>query len=82
MADIILQVEEANEQIILDVDVVVESGGDILPYYTGDYIVTPRIEEQILETKNKSMKNDVVVEKIPYSEVANIGGGKTATIGI
>lgn len=56
-------------------------GGGILPYYSGDYEVDPRKVDQVLETKNKSMRDDVVVNSINYLEVSNPQGGMTATIG-
>jgi hypothetical protein len=43
--------------------------------------VVPSITPQTLNTKYKSMEDDVEVESIPYQEVTNISGGKTATIG-
>lgn len=49
--------------------------------YDGQYTVIPKIQSQILTTKFKNMDNDVVVESIPYQEVGNPSGGKTATIG-
>ena len=55
-------------------------GGGRLPYYTGDYTVIPKVYEQTLETKNKSMTDDVTVEAVPYSEVSNLSGGYTASI--
>lgn len=57
-----------------------EAGGSILPYYTGRYHVTPKVKSQKLETKNKSMSNDVDIDKIPYEEVHNVSG-ITVTIG-
>lgn len=56
-------------------------GGAPLPYYDGPYQVTPRKVEQVLDTKNKSMRDDIVVDPITYLEVSNPQGGKTATIG-
>lgn len=53
-------------------------GGEI---YTGDYTVIPQVHQQTLNTKNKSMSDDVTVEEIPYAEVSNTSGGTTATIG-
>lgn len=53
-------------------------GGD---KYEGDYIVTPRVEAQKMETKGKVMLDDVTVKAIPYHEVSNINGGKTVFIG-
>lgn len=58
-----------------------EGSGGTLPYFNGPYNVTPRKVEQTLETKNKSMRDNVTVEEIPYSEVSNPQGGITATIG-
>lgn len=55
--------------------------GDRLPNYEGSYEITPRVVEQMLGTKDKSMIDDVTVNAIPYVEVSNIGGGYTATIG-
>lgn len=49
--------------------------------YTGDYEVTPTPSEQILETKDKRMLDDVTVRAIPYFEVQNQTGGKTVYIG-
>ena len=42
--------------------------------YLGPYEVTPQVYEQTLETKNKSMRDDVRVYEIPYAEVSNIYG--------
>lgn len=58
-----------------------EGSGGILPAYSGSYNVIPKIKSQKLETKNKSMTNDVNIESIPYSEVSNPEGGKTIVIG-
>lgn len=61
--------------------IISEGSGGILPAYTGSYNVIPKVKSQKLETKNKSMTNDINVEKIPYSEVSNPEGGKTIVIG-
>jgi len=53
-----------------------------LPWYLGDYEVDPRKVEQTLETKNKSMQEDVVVHPIFYQETSNLSGGLTAVIGL
>lgn len=42
--------------------------------YSGEYIVIPKPIEQILETKDKHMADDVTVREIPYYEVSNISG--------
>jgi hypothetical protein len=49
--------------------------------YDGTYQVTPMVTSQTLDTSNKLMQSDVVIEKIPYAEVSNNSGGKTASIG-
>ena len=53
------------------------------PYdeYEGPYNVVPRFREQVLETRDKLMINDVTVEIIPAHEVTNPAGGLTVTIG-
>lgn len=52
-----------------------------LPYYEGEYLVEPRKVGQTLDTSNKSMSEDVVINPIYYAETTNIGGGYTAIIG-
>lgn len=49
--------------------------------YTGEYEVTPTIDGETLETANKMMVDDLTVLSIPYTEVSNLGGGITVTIG-
>ena len=60
----------------------VGGGSGRLPNYTGAYEVDPRKVEQVLETKNKSMRDDVTVNPIFYAETSNLGGGLTAIIGL
>jgi hypothetical protein len=61
-----------------DRDIVITADYDV---YEGTYKVTPAVSEQTLDTSNKLMQSDVLVEKIPYAEVKNNSGGKTVTIG-
>lgn len=49
--------------------------------YDGDYVVTPRVSEQKLETKGAIMNDDVTVKAIPFFNVGNQSGGRTAYIG-
>lgn len=58
-----------------------EGSGGVLPYYDGSYSVVPRKTEQTLETKNKSMRDDVIIDPINYSETINPQGGNTVVIG-
>lgn len=62
----------------------IESGDSIIDYdaYTGQYEVTPLPNvEQILRTRNKVLKHDVVIQPIPYYETTNDAGGYTVIIG-
>lgn len=49
--------------------------------YAGEYAVVPTFDAQTLPTKNKTMRDDVVVQGIPFSEVSNPQDGITVTIG-
>lgn len=53
--------------------------GDI-EIYDGNYSVVPARTEQILNTKNKKLIDDINVTEIPYYEVDNNDGGKTYII--
>lgn len=54
--------------------------GGCFPYYDGEYTVTPKPTSQTLETANKSMRQNVEIEEVPYAEVSNPEGGKTVNI--
>jgi hypothetical protein len=54
------------------------SGGEP---YVGEYEVTPRLIEQTLLTKNKIMREDMVIKTIPITTVGNNSGGNTVIIG-
>lgn len=49
--------------------------------YDGEYIVTPKLEEQTMPTKGKVMEDDVKINKIPITVVSNESGGNTVIIG-
>lgn len=50
--------------------------------YNGQYEVTPLpLVEQILQTRNTVLENDIVIQPIPFHEVDNAAGGRTITIG-
>ena len=68
-----------NEQ---PIDVSIEGSSESrLPYYDGPYVVEPKKGDQELETKNKSMRDNVTVKSIYFSETTNVGGGYTVVIG-
>lgn len=65
----------------IDFDVGVEYGqGGRLPDYKGSYEVIPKLIDQTLPTKDKSMTDDVVVKEVPVARVTNPAHGKTVTI--
>ena len=52
------------------------------PAYTGPSIVVPKIaQEQVLETKDKTLFKNIEVTKIPIYETTNPSGGTTVYIG-
>lgn len=56
--------------------------GRELPAYIGPFRVVPLIaSEQILQTANKSVYQDIEVTKIPVYETTNPSGGLTVFIG-
>lgn len=53
------------------------------PVYEGEYNVIPKAyEEQVLQTKEKTLLENVTVQKVPYYEVSNSSGGNTVNIAI
>ena len=49
--------------------------------YKGEYTIIPTSEDQLLATKNKQMRDNLLVKEIPTSQVSNEFGGTTFTIG-
>lgn len=49
--------------------------------YDGAYKVTPKFTEEVLKTKNKLMKDNVLVHPIEVARVSNPVGGTTVYIG-
>lgn len=70
-----------SHNIAIEGNIKIATGGALYPAYTGEYIVTPRVYEQYLDTDNKVMSDDVTILEIPKSEVENIYNGLTVTIG-
>lgn len=52
-------------------------GGEL---YDGACTVLPKVEDQVLQTQNKIMPDNVTVKAVPYAEVSNQAGGVTVTI--
>ena len=49
--------------------------------YDGEYIVIPKTEQRVLETKDMVMNDDLLVKAIPFYEVSNAAKGETIIIG-
>ena len=56
-------------------------GGSEYPDYTGETTVTPSRTAQTLATKDTVLRENIVVEAVPYTETPNAAGGVTAAIG-
>ena len=73
--------DKLNGSIIKKQDI---SGTLALPFsthmYSGEYIITPSIEGEVLETADKMLLEDVTIKPIPYAEVDNPSGGTTVNI--
>ena len=69
------------QALLIAVNELPSAGASGYDEYDGSYTVIPKVEKQTLDTSQKLMKANVVVEKIPYSEVTNLSNGKTVTIG-
>lgn len=54
--------------------------GSELPDYQGEYIVSPGFEPITLDTDEKSMREDVLIQPIQVNEVSNLSNGKTLII--
>ena len=51
--------------------------------YDGTYDVSPMINiEQVLLTKDRTLREDVTIREIMIASVSNSVGGKTVTIGV
>lgn len=48
--------------------------------YEGEYVVTPKVDQQKLDTKGAVMNDDVTILAIPYFETSNNSGGNTVYI--
>ena len=71
-----------NQENIVDAIVYNKIKGGKLPDYSGSYSVTPKVTEQVLPTKDKSMLDDVTIFQVPFQETDNPSGGKTVVIGL
>ena len=77
MIDLDITIETITDELELELD----SSGVIPEPYEGPYTVTPVFRDQVLETTDLLMTDDITVKEIPVAEVSNPAGGVTLTIG-
>lgn len=71
-----------NEKIKVDFEhLQVVSDHAEVEYYKGNYTVTPKVEKQELDTRQKFLTENVKIKEIPFFEVSNTEGGQTVFIG-
>lgn len=73
--------EENDQNLPVDFGEVTEVSHDGVQEYTGPYEATPKVTAQTLPTKDKLMRDDLVVREIPITRVSNTSGGNTIIIG-
>lgn len=62
-------------------DELIESiSGSELPDYQGEYVVSPGFEPITLDTDEKSMHENMLIQPISVNEVSNPSNGKTLII--
>lgn len=49
--------------------------------YLGVYQITPKIDQQIINTADKHMTKNITIKEIPYYSVDNAQAGQTIIIG-
>ena len=59
---------------------VIQYIGEANPY-TGDYTVDPDFDGQVLQTRQKYMRDNVTITPIQVESVSNPTGGRTVYIG-
>ena len=82
VADAIREKTNTTELMRLDqMDELIESiSGSELPDYQGEYVVSPGFEPITLDTDEKSMRENVLIQPISVNEVSNPSNGKTLII--
>ena len=75
-----IEIEVQQTTLNLDIEVGTIIGDESKERYQGPYEVTPKISQQVLETYDKVMEDDVFIFPVPYQEVSNPQGGQTVII--
>ena len=58
----------------------VDTAGTTIPGYEGEYTVTPQAVEQILQTKDKLLTDNIVINPIPSNYGLITWNGSTLTV--
>lgn len=76
-----LKIKEVSENVSLSIvdekpiTFKIHEGGKQYPIYDGPTVITPKVMDTTeLETRNKLVLNDILVEEIPYYETENPKG--------
>lgn len=82
VANVIREKTNTTELMRIDqMDELIESiSGSSLPDYQGEYVVSPGFEPITLDTDEKSMRENVLIQPISVNEVSNPSNGKTLII--
>lgn len=82
VANVIREKTNTTELMRIDqMDELIESiSGSELPDYQGEYVVSPGFEPITLDTDEKSMRENVLIQPISVNEVSNPSNGKTLII--
>lgn len=58
----------------------IKGNGIEVENYTGEYVITPKVSEQTMNTAGLLLEDNITIEAIPYTEVTNVANGKTVNI--
>lgn len=80
--DLIMTAEASVEEMAVEAeaDVVTRIVGGGAPEYRDTYVVTPTEETQVLKTKARTMRDDVIIRPIPSNYGRITWDGKTLTV--
>lgn len=80
--DLIVTAEASVEEMAVEAEaeVVTRIMGGEAPEYRDTYVVTPTEETQVLKTKARTMRNDVIIRPIPSNYGRITWDGKTLTV--
>ena len=82
VANVIREKTNTTELMRIDqMDELIKSiSGSELPNYQGEYVISPGFEPITLDTDEKSMRENVLIQPISVNEVSNPSNGKTLII--